>query len=131
MRNWSYELHMTKQAKLESQARFPAAVKPEATPTRFDSAMPTLKNRSGNFLAKKSVCVELCTSPSTTTISGFSSPSLAKATPKASRTDFPIFMSHILDEVVCQFDFNRRKQRKQRRDYFFFFYFFSHCKVFF
>ena len=65
---------MTKAAKLASQARLPDAASPPATPTRFDSAMPTLKKRSGNFLAKCSVRVELWTSPSTTTMSGSCSP---------------------------------------------------------
>ena len=55
---------MTKAAKLASQARLPDDARPPATPTRFDSAMPTLKKRSGNFLAKISVRVELWTSPS-------------------------------------------------------------------
>ena len=68
-----------KQAKLDSHALLPEHVNPAATPTKFDSAMPMLKKRSGNFLAKKSVRVELCTSPSSTTMSGFSSPSLARA----------------------------------------------------
>src|SRR5262249_53499931 len=63
---------------------------PAATPTRFDSAMPTLKKRSGNFLAKKSVRVELWTSPSSTTTSGWASPSFSRARPNASRTDLPI-----------------------------------------
>src|SRR5215471_6447034 len=86
---------MTKQAKLDSQARFPELARPPAMPTKFDSAMPTLKKRSGNFLAKKSVRVELCTSPSTTTISGYFSPAAANAMPKASRVDFPVFISHL------------------------------------
>src|SRR5207244_3385925 len=85
---------MMKQAKLDSQDRLPQQAKPAAMPTRSDSAMPTLKNRSGNFLAKKSVRVELWTSPSTTTTSELSSPSFAKARPKASRVDLPIFMNH-------------------------------------
>src|SRR6266851_9991068 len=92
---------MTKQAKLDNQARFPAEASPAATPTRFDSAMPTLKKRSGNFLAKCSVRVELCTSPSMTTISGFVSPSWAKAKPKASRVDLPIFINHFLFDHCC------------------------------
>src|SRR5262249_20743889 len=83
---------MMKQAKLETQARLPAPARPLATPTMSDSAMPTLKKRSGNFLAKKSVRVELCTSPSTTTTSGWVSPSLASASPNASRTDLPSFI---------------------------------------
>src|SRR2546426_12337302 len=82
---------MTKQAKLASQARLLEAARPDATPTRFDSAMPTLKKRCGNFLAKCSVRVELWTSPSTTTMSGKSSPSLANANPNASRVDLPFF----------------------------------------
>src|SRR5947207_12417538 len=84
---------MTKQAKLESQARLPEPAKPAATPTRFDSAIPTLKKRSGNFLAKKSVRVELCTSPSSTTMSVRLSPSFARARPNASRTDLPSFIA--------------------------------------
>src|SRR5438094_9194864 len=85
---------MTKQAKLDSQDRFPQQARPAAMPTRSDSAMPTLKKRSGKFLAKKSVRVELWTAPSTTTTSEFSSPNLAKARPKASRVDSPILMNH-------------------------------------
>src|ERR1700737_3318827 len=86
---------MTKQAKLASQARLPEAAMPPATLTRFDSAMPTLKKRCGNFLAKWSVRVELFTSPSRTTMSGYSSPSLARAWPKAARVDLPSFMAVI------------------------------------
>src|SRR5579864_8775912 len=84
---------MTKQAKLESQARLPELAMPAATPTRFDSAMPTSKNRSGYFSAKYSVRVELPTSPSRTTISGWSPPSLARAVPKASRVALPSLRS--------------------------------------
>src|SRR5713101_3142016 len=83
---------MTKQAKLASQARLPELARPPAMPTRLDSAMPTLKKRSGNFLAKSSVRVELWTSPSTTTISGYLSPISARARPNASRVDFPGFI---------------------------------------
>ena len=61
---------MRKQAKLAAQARLPEAAMPAAALTRSDSAMPTLKKRSGNFLAKKSVRVELWISPSSTTMSG-------------------------------------------------------------
>ncbi len=85
-------MHVTKQAKLASQARLPDAARPLAALTRFDSPMPMLKKRSGNFLAKKSVRVELWTSPSRTTRSLYSSPSLARARPNASRTDLPSFM---------------------------------------
>src|SRR5262249_46150931 len=60
---------------------------------RFDSAMPTLKNRSGNFLAKYSVRVELFTSPSSTTMSAFVSPSWARARPNASRVALPSFIT--------------------------------------
>src|SRR5215213_2090609 len=82
---------MTNAAKLASQARLPEAARPLAALTRFDSAMPTLKKRSGNFLAKKSVRVELWTSPSRTTMSAYCSPSFASAMPNASRMDLPIF----------------------------------------
>jgi hypothetical protein len=61
---------MTNAAKLDTHARLPLDASPAATPTMFDSAMPTLKNRSGYFLPNHSVYVELCTSPSTTTTSG-------------------------------------------------------------
>src|SRR5436309_831368 len=84
---------MRKQAKLAAQARLPEAARPLARLTRFDSAMPTLKKRSGNFFAKCSVRVELFTSPSTTTISGLAAPTWASARPKASRVDLPSFMS--------------------------------------
>src|SRR5262249_29551273 len=111
---------MMKQAKLASQARLPELARPPATPTKFDSAMPTLKKRSGNFLAKKSVRVELCTSPSTTTISGYFSPAAANAMPKASRVDFPVFIpiSHtdcdrssraLLELGECHFGFLGRQ----------------------
>src|SRR3982750_2574078 len=83
---------MMKAAKLDTHARLPAPARPAATPTRFDSAMPTLKKRWGNFLAKCSVRVELWTSPSTTTTAGSSAPSWARARPKASRVDLPSFM---------------------------------------
>src|SRR5262245_61754420 len=83
---------MAKAAKLASQARLSEAASPLAVLTRFDSAMPTLKKRSGSFLAKKSVRVELWTSPSSTTMSRYCSPIFASAIPNASRTDFPIFI---------------------------------------
>src|SRR6266850_1850482 len=83
---------MTKTAKLASQARLPDDARPAATPTRLDSAMPTLKKRVGNFLPKTSVRVELPTSPSTTTTSAWVSPSCASPRPKASRMDLPSFM---------------------------------------
>src|SRR5262245_33129465 len=83
---------MMKHAKLATHDRLPDAARPLAMPTRFDSAMPTLKKRSGNFFMKKSVRVELCTSPSSTTTSGYCSPSFARARPKASRVLLPIFM---------------------------------------
>src|SRR5579884_3174528 len=79
-----------KQAKLAAHACLPEQAMPAATPTRFDSAMPTLKKRSGYFSAKYSVRVELCTSPSRTTMSRRSPPSLASASPKASRVALPI-----------------------------------------
>src|SRR4051794_34707977 len=87
---------MTKAAKLASQARLPEAARPPATPTRLDSAMPTLKKRGGDFLGKRIVRVELLTSPSTTTRSGWLSPSCARAMPNASRMDLPSFMVPLL-----------------------------------
>src|SRR5437870_3892156 len=83
---------MTKAANEASHDLLPEDANPAAMPTRSDSAMPTLKNRAGNFLAKKSVRVELLTSPSSTTISELDSPNLASAMPNASRTDLPSFI---------------------------------------
>src|SRR3954469_17324330 len=77
-------------AKLDTHARLPVSASPAAMPTMSDSAMPTLKNRSGYFLPKNSVYVELWTSPSTTTTSGYSPPSASSACPKASRVALPI-----------------------------------------
>src|SRR5262245_56546517 len=86
---------MTNAAKLDTQARLPDDASPPEMPTMFDSAMPTLKNRCGNFFAKCSVRVELCTSPSTTTRSGCCSPRAARASPNASRVDLPSFISPV------------------------------------
>src|SRR4051794_38367695 len=83
---------MMKVAKLDTQAFLPEAARPPAMPTMFDSAMPALKNRLGNFLADRAVRVELLTSPSTTTICGYLSATCARARPNASRIDFPIFI---------------------------------------
>src|SRR5438046_5677499 len=94
---------MMKQAKLETQARLPAPARPLAMPTMSDSAMPTLKKRSGNFLAKKSVRVELCTSPSTTTMSVCLPPASARARPNASRVDLPSFITSV-PHLRCVFD---------------------------
>src|SRR5436305_3348573 len=91
---------MTKQAKLASHARLPDAARPLAMLTRFDSAMPTLKKRSGNFLAKCSVRVELWTSPSRTTMSGYSWPMRASARPNASRVDLPCL--RFMDSALCK-----------------------------
>src|SRR5439155_24290318 len=84
---------MMKAAKLAHQACLPDEANPAVIPTRFDSAMPTLKKRSGNFFAKISVRVELLTSPSTTTTAASTAPSCASARPKASRVDLPSFMA--------------------------------------
>src|SRR5262249_20192337 len=93
---------ITKAAKLAIQARLPLLARPPPMPTRFDSAMPTLKKRVGNFLAKCSVRVELCTSPSTTTRSGSFSPSCARARPQASRVDLPISRGDAVAVVMCR-----------------------------
>src|SRR5262245_2663166 len=100
---------MTKAAKLATQGRLPDDARPPATPTRFDSAMPTLKNRCGNFLANSSVRVELCTSPSTTTPSGYSSPSRASAWPKASRLPLPRAAIPLLPSSSCQSEESRTR----------------------
>src|SRR4051812_6138700 len=78
-----------KQAKLAMTGVLPQLARPPATPTRLLSAMPMLKNRSGCFLPNHSVRVELETSASTTTISGWSAPRASRARPKASRVALP------------------------------------------
>src|SRR5262245_33098195 len=103
---------MTKAAKLAHQACLPDDASPAAIPTMFDSAMPTLKKRSGNFLAKCSVRVELFTSPSTTTSAGSAAPSCASARPKASRVDLPSFMT-ISPDAHCDCC-SRIANRRQR-----------------
>src|SRR5262249_51536121 len=77
-------------AKLAIKLILPELARPPATPTRLLSAIPTLKNRSGYFLANHSVRVELLTSPSITTRSGDSAPRASSARPKASRVALPI-----------------------------------------
>ena len=49
---------MRKAEKLEANGIFPQAANPDAAETRFASAMPKLKNRSGNSLAKARLFVE-------------------------------------------------------------------------
>ena len=44
---------MMNAAKLDGQARLPQLARPPATPTRFDSAMPTLKKRSRELLGEE------------------------------------------------------------------------------
>src|SRR3954465_6012811 len=79
-----------KQAKLAMTGVLPQLARPPAMPTRLLSAMPMLKNRSGCFLPNHSVRVELETSASTTTTSGWSAPYASRALPNASRVALPI-----------------------------------------
>src|SRR5262249_48691759 len=76
-------------AKLAITLVFPEDARPAAMPTRLLSAIPMLKNRSGNFLPNHSVLVELLTSASTTTTSACSEPSASSARPNASRVALP------------------------------------------
>src|SRR3954452_15612258 len=80
---------MTNAAKLATRLVLPALARPPATPTRLLSAIPMLKKRSGYFLPNHSVRVELLTSASTTTRSGWLPPSASSARPKASRVALP------------------------------------------
>src|SRR5947209_7762154 len=107
---------MMNAAKEASQDRLPDDASPAATPTRSDSAMPTLKKRGGNFFAKMSVRVELLTSPSTTTMSALASPSWASAMPKASRTDLPSFiiLLRAKEFTWLQYALDARRQRKRQ-----------------
>ena len=60
---------MANTAKVEAKTVLPDTARPAAVPIRFCSAMPTLKNRSGNFLANSTVRVDEDRSPSSTTTS--------------------------------------------------------------
>src|SRR3954451_22199569 len=79
-----------KAAKLEIRLILPELARPPAIPTRLLSAIPMLKKRSGYFLPNHSVRVELETSASTTTTSGWSAPYASRALPNASRVALPI-----------------------------------------
>ena len=59
----------------------PAAAMPAAIPVMLHSAMPQSKKRSGNFAAKLFVIVAPDRSASSTTSSGYCSPSAASASP--------------------------------------------------
>src|SRR5713226_7308439 len=48
---WSTDFPGTKMAYVPAYTTLPARARPAAIETRFCSAMPTLKNRSGNFVA--------------------------------------------------------------------------------
>ena len=78
-----------KAAKLAIRLVLPALARPPAIPTRLLSEIPMLKKRSGCFLPNHSVRVELLTSPSSTTRSGYFSPRASRARPKASRVALP------------------------------------------
>ena len=66
---------------------FPWLANPTAAPTMFCSAMKFSKKRLGNCFPNLSVKVEFFTSASSTTTSGFDSPSFIRASPNASRVD--------------------------------------------
>jgi len=88
-RSWSNPLHMRKHAKLEANGIFPVVARPEATPTRFASAIPTLKNLSGYAFAKSFVMVDFERSASSTTTLGWSLPISTRAFPYACRVAIP------------------------------------------
>src|SRR5919112_308743 len=80
---------MMNAAKLAITGVLPEEARPPAIPTRLLSAIPMLKKRSGYFLPNHSVRVELETSASTTTTSGWSAPYASRALPNASRVALP------------------------------------------
>src|SRR5688572_6553563 len=75
----------TKQAKEQTKGMRPARARPAPTPIMFASAMPRLTARSGNFLAKCTVIVDLLRSASSATIRSSRAPSSKRASPKAAR----------------------------------------------
>ena len=74
-------------------------------PMAFCSAMPTLKARPGNFLAKLTVIVDFERSASTLTMRSSRAPSSSSASPKAARVAFagivaPYFLSRALSSAT-------------------------------
>src|SRR5262245_32253363 len=83
----------TKHANEHTNGTRPARARPAATPMAFCSAMPRLKARSGNFLAKATVMVDFDRSASSVTIRSSFAPSSTRASPNAARVAFPGIVS--------------------------------------
>ena len=77
----SNALPVANMAKELAKTVFPQAARPAATDIILPSAMPQLKNLSGNFLPKIAVLVEPERSASRTTMFSFVSPSSASVRP--------------------------------------------------
>src|SRR5215475_10126957 len=78
----------TKHANEHTKGTRPARASPAATPMAFCSAMPRLKARSGNFLAKATVIVDFDKSASRVTIRSSFAPRSTRASPNAARVAF-------------------------------------------
>src|SRR2546423_7415313 len=74
-----------KQANEHANGTRPVSASPAAMPTMLDSAMPRLKARPGNFLAKPAVMVDFDRSASRVTMRSSFAPSWTSASPTAPR----------------------------------------------
>ena len=75
----------TKQANEQTNGTRPVRARPAPTPIMFDSAMPRLKARPGNFLAKFTVIVDFERSASSVTMRSSRAPRSIRASPNAAR----------------------------------------------
>src|SRR5262249_16757948 len=77
-----------KHANEQANGTRPVNASPAAMPTMLASAMPTLKARPGNFLAKPTVIVDFDRSASRVTMRSSFAPSSISASPNAARLAF-------------------------------------------
>src|SRR5690349_1292040 len=78
----------------------PVRARPAAMPTMFDSAIPRLKARSGNFFAKPAVIVDFERSASSVTMRSSVAPSSMSASPNAAR----LALAAIAPPLIWGFD---------------------------
>src|ERR687891_587901 len=75
----------TKQANEQTNGILPVSARPAPTPTMLDSAIPRLKARAGNRLAKLTVMVDFDRSASSVTMRSSRAPKSSRASPNAAR----------------------------------------------